>query len=173
MGTARPRWPYRSRGVVSLLAILVLPVLTPHPRATHACTRGIKLPISNRHGKREQCGFTLIEILVVVVIIGVLAAIVIPAFSDSSSDAQLTVCLENLRLIQQALSVYRMKVGTYPSSANDLVVEGYLSTLPACPLGGSYNWDLKDDRYHIRCSAQHTPSSDHACIHEDQPPTAK
>ena len=123
------------------------------------------------NGKREQCGFALIEILVVVVILALLAAIVIPAFSHSSSDAHLSVCLENLRLIQQALSVYRMKAGTYPSSANGLV--GYFKTLPVCPLGGSYNWVLSDDAYHILCSAQHTPGSNHLCIHEDQAPTAK
>ncbi len=122
-------------------------------------------------GKREQRGFTLIEILVVVVILAVLAAIVIPASSHASSDAQLSVCLENLRLIQQALLLHEMKVGTYPSSANGLV--GYLRTIPVCPLGGPYNWDLKDDAYHIRCSAQHTPSSNHVCIHEDQGPTVK
>ncbi len=124
-------------------------------------------------GRREQCGFTLIEILVVVIMLGVLASIVIPAFSQPSSDAQLSVCLENLRLVQQALSVYKMRVGTYPPSANDLVAGGHLRTLPVCPLGGSYNWGLKDDEYHIRCSGQHTPDSNHLCIHEDQGPTAK
>ena len=123
------------------------------------------------NGKREQCGFTLIEILVVVVILGVLAAIVIPAFSESSSDAHLNVCLGNLRLIQQALSLYRMKVGTYPSTADALAV--YLGTLSVCPQGGAYNWSLSDDAYHIRCSAQHTLSSNHVCIHEDQAPTVK
>jgi prepilin-type N-terminal cleavage/methylation domain-containing protein len=123
------------------------------------------------NGKREQCGFTLIEILIVVIILGVLAAIVIPAFSQHSSDAHLNVCLENLRLIQGALSIYRMKVGTYPSSANDLV--GYWTTDPVCPLGGSYDWTLNDDAYHVRCSAQHTPSSNHVCIREGQGPTVK
>jgi len=122
-------------------------------------------------GKREQCGFTLIEILVVVIILAVLAAIVIPAFSHPSSDAQLNVCLENLRLIQQALSVYKMKVGTYPPTADGLT--GYLERRPVCPLGGPYSWTLSDDKYHIKCSAQHTPSSNHVCIHEDQPPTVK
>ena len=123
------------------------------------------------NGKREQRGFTLIEILVVVVILGLLAAIVIPAFSEYSSDAHLSVCLENLRLIQGALSIYRLKVETYPASADGL--EGYLTTLPVCPLGGPYDWTLSDDAYHIRCSAQHTPDSNHVCIHEDQGPTAK
>jgi len=127
-------------------------------------------------GKREQCGFTIIEIMVVIAILALLMAMVIPAYLYFSSDTQLIVCLENLRLMQDALSLYKMKVGTYQSSANDLVndlVEGYLRTLPVCPLGGSYNWDLEDDKYHIRCSAQHTPNSNHVCIHEDQGPTIK
>ncbi len=123
------------------------------------------------NGKREQCGFTLFEILVVVILLGVLAAIVIPVFSESSSDAHLNVCLENLRLIQSVLSIYRTKVGTYPSSVNDLVE--YWATQPVCPLGGPYDWSLNDEVYHIRCSAQHTPSSNHVCIHEDQQPTVK
>ncbi len=143
-----------------------------HVHAESNCLSVIgDVQVCMNNGKREQCGFTLIEILVVVLILGVLAAIVIPAFSHSSSDAHLSVCLENLRLIQQALSVYKMNVGTYPSSADGLV--GYWGTLPVCPLGGPYDWSLTDDKYHIRCSAQHTLGSNHVCIHEDQRPTVK
>ncbi len=123
------------------------------------------------NGKRERRGFTLVEIMIVVIILAVLAAIAIPAFSEYRSDAQLRVCLDNLRLTQDALSVYKIKVGTYPPSAD--AVEEYLGTLPFCPLGGSYSWTLKDDAYHIRCSGQHTPTSNHVCIHEDQIPTVK
>ena len=178
MRTARPRWRYRSRGAASLPATLVLSVLTPHPRATrHVHAESKLLSVIGavqkcmNNGKREQCGFTLIEIMIVVVILALLAAIAIPAFSQHSTDAHLSVCFENLRLIQAALTVYRMKAGTYPSSTDGL--EGYLRTVPVCPLGGSYNWTLNDDTYHILCTAQHTPSSNHVCIHENQKPTAK
>jgi len=123
------------------------------------------------NGQRERCGFTLIELMVVVIVIAVLAAIAIPAFSQHRSDAELSVCLENLRLIQAALSIYQENEGVYPLSADDLV--GYLERVPVCPLGGPYNWDLHDDRYHIRCGAQHTPEINHVCIHEDRGPTAR
>ncbi len=122
-------------------------------------------------GKRKRRGFTLVEILIVVIILGVLASIAIAAFSDSSTDAQLNVCFENLRIIQQALSLYRLKVGTYPSSAAGL--DGYVREDRNCPLGGSYEWTLSNDKYHIRCSAQHASGSSHTCIHEDQGPTVK
>ena len=123
------------------------------------------------NGKWAQCGFTLIEIMIVVAIIALLTAIAVPAFMEYRRDTYLALCLANLRLIQSALGVYQIKEGTYPASANDIV--GYLGTIPACPISATYDWDLQPAEYHIRCSAQHTPTISHVCIHEDQKPTAK
>jgi general secretion pathway protein G len=122
-------------------------------------------------GMRKKRGFTLIELLIVVLIITILAAITIPTFSETESDAELNVCLENLRIIQYALSLYQVKAKTYPPDANG--VKDYFRTMPVCPLGGSYSWDLQSSKYHVKCDAQHAPDVNHVCIHENQPPTPK
>ena len=118
---------------------------------------------------RRPVGFTLIEILIVVILLGVLASIVAASFSDTTEDAQLVTCMSNLKNIQGAMNLHHLRNGSYPTTTEELS-DAY-PTLPTCPLGGAYDWKLEADAYHIRCSAQHTPESNHVCIHEDRPPT--
>jgi prepilin-type N-terminal cleavage/methylation domain-containing protein len=113
--------------------------------------------------------FTLIEVLIVVILLGVLAAIIIPSFSDSIQEAQLATCLTNLQNIQGAMNLHHVRNGSYPTTTDELS-DAY-PALPTCPLDGEYNWTLAADAYHILCSGQHTPESNHVCIHEDRPPS--
>jgi type II secretion system protein G len=118
--------------------------------------------------KSRGGAFTLIEILIVVVLLGVLASIVAASFSETTEDAQLTTCLTNLKHIQGAMNLYHLRNGRYPTNTDELS-DAY-PALPTCPLGGAYDWNLESDAYHIRCSGQHTPESNHVCIHEDRTP---
>jgi prepilin-type N-terminal cleavage/methylation domain-containing protein len=122
------------------------------------------------NAKKAQCGFTLVEIMIVVAIISLLTAIAIPAFLQYRLDTQMGLCLANLRLIQGALAAYQTKTGSYPNSLD--AVAPYLGTLPVCGLGGAYAATLASDSYHIIC-AGHAPDSNHVCIHEDQTPMVK
>jgi len=119
--------------------------------------------------------FTLVEIMIVVAIIGLLAAIAIPRFLKSRQTTQLNVCLNDLRIYQDALEQYVFPNRQYPDDISDLVAQGYLKYLYECPVGGAYEWSVKsgNQAYHLKCGGQHTPSINHVCIHEDQPPTAK
>ncbi|MEX2186460.1 MAG: type II secretion system protein [Pirellulales bacterium] len=69
---------------------------------------------------RRKLGFTLIEVLIVVVIMAVLAATIIPQFTASTDDAQKSAAAYNLHTMRSQIQLYRTEhAGTYPTIAND------------------------------------------------------
>ena len=69
---------------------------------------------------RSQRGFTLIEIMVVVVILGILAAIIIPKISDRPEQARRTKAAMDIKSIETALALFQMDNGFYPSTEQGL-----------------------------------------------------
>lgn len=89
---------------------------------------------------RIRKAFTLVEILIVVVILGILAAIVVPQFTTATQDAQGGNIQTQLSTIQQAMELYKAKNNSYADiSANwdALVQGGYLKAAPKNPVTGS------------------------------------
>jgi general secretion pathway protein G len=70
-----------------------------------------------RGDRRSRHGFTLIEILIVVIILGILASIIIGLFGNSSKDAATGALKDNLRAIRSAIEVYNAQHGKYPGQA--------------------------------------------------------
>ena len=68
----------------------------------------------------DQRGFTLIEIMVVVVILGILAAIVEPRFLDKPDEARITRAAADIESIEQALAMFKLDNGFYPSTEQGL-----------------------------------------------------
>ena len=64
----------------------------------------------------RQQGFTLVELLIVVIILSILAAIVVPQFARSTSDAKLGALDANLATLRAAVEVYKQQHGAYPSA---------------------------------------------------------
>ena len=84
----------------------------------------------------EQLGFTLIEIMVVVIIIGVLSAIVAPAVVGRIEDARIDAAKAELRIIESALKMYRVDNFGYPS-----LEEGLLALVEEPPGVNAPNWN--------------------------------
>ena len=86
-------------------------------------------------------GFTLVEIMIVVAIIGLLAAIAIPNFVKARERAQTEACIANLRQIEGASQVWAVDTGASDAATVTFtnLVPDYIRTTPICKGGGAYN----------------------------------
>ena len=71
-------------------------------------------------GKEFQRGFTLIEIMVVVVILGILAALVVPKVMSRPDEARIVAAKQDIQALGQALKLYRLDNQRYPTSEQGL-----------------------------------------------------
>src|SRR4051812_20017568 len=85
-----------------------------------------------RHGRVLQAGFTLLELLVVIVIIGLLAAYVGPKYFSQLGKSEVTVAKAQIEAFEKSLDTYRLDVGRYPSAEEGL---NALLTAPASATG--------------------------------------
>jgi len=87
-------------------------------------------------------GFTLIEMLIVVTIIGILVSILVPQYKYSVLRAKEAVLKENLFQIRDAINKYCFDKKKYPSSLDDLVSSRYLRDIPFYPISKTKEWQL-------------------------------
>jgi general secretion pathway protein G len=106
--------------------------------------------------RRPAQGFTLIEIMVVVAILGILAALVVPKIMGRPDEARIVAARQDISAIRQALNLYRLDNQRYPTTEQGLLalvekpatapvpanwkVGGYLERLPQDPWGAPYQY---------------------------------
>ncbi|MEI6341832.1 MAG: type II secretion system major pseudopilin GspG [Verrucomicrobiota bacterium] len=116
-----------------------------------------------RHGSARHAGFTLIELLLVLVILGILAAIVVPKFAGRTEQARITAAESQIATFGTALDAFEVDVGRYPKGRNGLLD---LVTAPR----DAQNWrgpymknDIPKDPwgndYVYECPGKNNPSS--------------
>jgi prepilin-type N-terminal cleavage/methylation domain-containing protein len=99
---------------------------------------------------RDERGFTLIEMTVVVLIMSILVGIALASFVFSTAKAKSTACKANLRTIKTSLEVYKSQAGKYPDDLEDLVPD-YIQTDTdiRCPETGLvYEYDNSTGEVH-------------------------
>ena len=84
-------------------------------------------------------GFTLIELMIVVSIVGILATIAVPSYQSSVIKARETVLRQDLFTLRELLDHHRADKGKYPPSLDSLVTAGYLRAIPKDPFTNSPN----------------------------------
>ncbi len=115
--------------------------------------------LAKRHkhsGKGGTSGFTLIEVMVVVVILSILAAIVVPRIMSKPDEARITKAQSDIRSLSAALDLYRLDNFTYPTTDQGIEAlvtppadlpsgaryqkGGYIDRIPKDPWGNDYNY---------------------------------
>ncbi|MBA0279521.1 type II secretion system protein GspG [Stenotrophomonas maltophilia] len=108
-----------------------------------------------RGRRARQQGFSLIEIMVVVVIIGILAALIVPRLMDRPDQARVVAARQDIAALMQALKLFKLDNGKYPSAeqglqvlvkppqgSGSMPVTPYLDRLPNDPWGHPYQYQI-------------------------------
>ncbi|HSY01102.1 MAG TPA: type II secretion system protein [Acidobacteriaceae bacterium] len=94
----------------------------------------------------RESGFTLVELMIVMLIISVLAAVAIPMFEASLRNAREAALKEDLHVMRDAIDSYTMDKNKAPQSLDDLVQTGYLKKIPQDPFTHSADtWQTSSD----------------------------
>ena len=98
--------------------------------------------------RKSEQGFTLVELMVVVLILGALALVAIPRISESSTTAKISACDTNVDLINSQIELYYANNGSWPSDLATITEDTsyFPDGPPECPFGTAYSYSTTTHR---------------------------
>jgi general secretion pathway protein G len=109
---------------------------------------------------KQNAGFTLVELMIVMAIIGVLAVIAVPSYISALRHAREAVLKEDLHVLRAAIDSYTMDKQKAPQALDDLVQEGYLKSIPEDPMTRSTTTWITDSSDAMHSLDQTDPGID-------------
>lgn len=91
---------------------------------------------------RPHCGFTLIEMLVVMTLIALLLTLAVPRYFTALENGRTRVQQQNLATLRDAIDKFNADLGRYPESLDELVVKRYLRHIPLDPVTEAADWEV-------------------------------
>jgi prepilin-type N-terminal cleavage/methylation domain-containing protein len=130
--------------------------------------RTAKKHMKTTRTKSSLGGFTLVEIMIVIAIIGLLCAIAIPNYVKARANSQANACINNLRQIDGAVQQYAIENGrhvgdtvNYPTDLTPYIKLNSASSIPGCPAGGTYEVSPVGTEPSAQCSLGTTVTPSH------------
>jgi prepilin-type N-terminal cleavage/methylation domain-containing protein len=128
----------------------------------------------DRGGELQVAGFTLVELMIVVTIIGLLLSIALPEFSNYRLNAKIARTASEMRSLSTAFVAYKAGMSVYPEDSHETLPPGMEQFInPAIwadetPLGGHYNWEGPDVYPYAGLSILDPTAPPHAVVILDQ-----
>jgi general secretion pathway protein G len=95
-----------------------------------------------RRPKTRSAGFTLLEMMIVIIMIGILISIAVPIYTTSLLKSREAVLRQDLFTLRSLISQYTLDKQKAPQSLDDLVQGGYLKIIPKDPMTNEANWEV-------------------------------
>jgi len=132
-----------------------------------------KAAVNRKMSRKGQEGFTLIELMVVVIIIGVLAAVVVPRFSGQTEKARIAAAKAELASMKTIIDIYYVENDSYPDEDDigDVLEESGINWPVEDPWGHNYTYEVDNDNAEYSIYGGPDNNGEYVEATENSPPT--
>jgi general secretion pathway protein G len=116
--------------------------------------------MARRFKAERRAGFTLLEMMIVIVIMGILMAIALPIYNQSIVKSRESVLRQDLFTLRSLISQYTLDKQKAPQSLDDLVQAGYIKIIPKDPMTNEANWEVVQEEVLLSVDQQDPGISD-------------
>ena len=116
--------------------------------------------MARRPGTKRSAGFTLLEMMIVMIVIGILMSIALPIYTTSLLKSREAVLRQDLFTLRSLFSQYTLDKQKAPQSLDDLIQGGYLKIIPKDPMTNEPNWEVVQEEILLTVDQQDPGISD-------------